>query len=834
MAWRDSRSSRKRLLLFSSSIVIGIAALVAINSFGHSLRANIDEQSKALLGADLVFSSREAFTDEATEFFESIPGENSREIILSSMVLFPKSGSTRLVQVRAIEPGFPYYGAMESSPTNAAAALAAGRGALLEESLLIQFNAQPGDTIKVGELELPISGSLQKVPGENTMFTTIAPRVYVPMERAQQTQLLRSDSFAQYRIYFKLPDMVDPSVLLKEAKPMLDRLKIGSETVAERKAKLGRAMENVDHFLSLGGYIALILGAIGVASAIHVHIRQKVPAVAMLRCLGCTIAQTFAIYLLQAVALGLIGAITGAALGLLIQYSFPALLSGFVPFEITLAFSWGPVLKAMAIGFSVCIVFALLPLVTLRKFSPLAVLRGAAEESAPVRDPLHVLLYIVIVLGLVWFARTQTNQWRYALGFSGAIIVSFLTLAIASRIVMWFARRLALPAFPYLFRQGLANLYRPNNRTFLLTLSLGLGTFLVLSLYLTNQNLMRNLFPVKKSEQANAALFDIQTDQRDGVKKVLQDQGLPVLQDVPIVTMRLASIKEETTAEMLRQKDREIPRWILRREYRSTYRDELDPTEITVAGQWPAKTVPAEGRVPISIEEGIAKDMKAGLGDYLEFDVQGVPMECEIVHIRTVDWKQVKPNFFMVFPSSALEDAPAFHVITTRVNSRAESGAMQRNVVTAFPNVSVIDLTLVLDTIDSVLNKVAYVVRFMALFTVGTGLLVLVAAIMTGKYQRIRESILLRTLGGSRKQVMRIQLIEYMLLGLLGSTVGILLAQASSWALAKYLFKIDFHFGILPSLIAIISVSTLTILTGFLATRGALNRPPLEVLRQAG
>jgi putative ABC transport system permease protein len=814
--------------------VIGIAALVAIHSFGNSLKVSIEEQSKALLGADLVFSSREPFSDEAEDFFKSLPGKSSREVILSSMVLFPKSGGSRLAQVRALEPGFPYYGELESIPQTGAAALAGGAGALLEESLMIQFNAQTGERIKVGELELPIAGALQKAPGENSMFATIAPRVYVPMALAEKTGLLRKDSFAQYRVYFKLPEMVDATALIRNFKPLLERAKISTETVAERKAKLGRAMENVDHFLSLGGYIALILGAIGVASAIHAHIRQKIPAVAMLRCLGCSIGQTFAIYLLQAVALGLIGAVAGASLGLLAQFCFPWVMAGLIPFKISLAFSWAPVFKAMATGFAVCVVFALLPLVTLRKFSPLAVLRGAAEEQLPVRDPAHLFLYAVIVAGLFWFARAQTNQLRYAIGFSGAILLSFAALGITSRIVMKLAKALNFPGLPYVFRQGLANLHRPNNRTFLLLLALGLGTFLVLTLFLTNANLMKNLFPVKETEQPTAALFDIQSDQAAGVKALLAQQGLAVLQDAPIVTMRLAAIKGETTAELAKNRARDLPRWILRREYRSTYRDQLDPTEVTIAGNWPPKKAPADQRTPISIEEGIARDMKAGIGDQLEFDVQGVPFECEIVHIRAVDWKQVKPNFFIVFPSKALEDAPGFHVMTTRVNSKAQSGAMQRAVVSAFPNVSIIDLTLVLDTINAVLTKVGYVVRFMALFTVGTGLLVLVAAIMTGKYQRMRESVLLRTLGATKKQVMQVQLTEYFLLGALGSLVGIILAQAGSWALARYVFKIDYHFAMLPSLIAIAAVSSLTIITGLLAMGASLNRPPLEVLRQAG
>jgi len=188
----------------------------------------------------------------------------------------------------------------------------------------------------------------------------------------------------------------------------------------------------------------------------------------------------------------------------------------------------------------------------------------------------------------------------------------------------------------------------------------------------------------------------------------------------------------------------------------------------------------------------------------------------------------------MVFPTGILEQAPGFHIVTTRVTNRVDSAAMQRRVVEKFPNVSVIDLTLVLDTIDAVLTKVSFVVRFMASFTVITGIVVLIASVLTGRYQRIQESILLRTLGASRQQVQRILLIEYLLLGLLSALTAVLLAEAGAWGLAKFLFKVPFHPAFLPALIATVLVVAVTILTGLLANRGVLNSPPLEVLRSSG
>jgi putative ABC transport system permease protein len=831
MAWRDSRASRRKLLLFSSSIIIGIAALVAISSFGQNLRATIDVQAKSLLGADLVVASRDPFTPEMESLFASIGGEQAREVIFSSMAYFPKTAGTRLVQVRALGPGFPFYGQFETEPRAAATNFLAG-SALVEETLLFQFESAAGDSVKIGNLTLPIAGALRKVPGENAVFSTIAPRVYIPLDKLDATQLVSEDSLARFKVFFKLPESADIDALVSRIRPRLEKLRLTVDTVEERKASLGRTLENLNRFLSLGALIALLLGAIGIASAIHVHVKQKTSSVAVLRCLGCSVAQTFSVYLAQAIALGLLGAIAGCGLGLAVQFMLPNVVADFLPFAVQLQIAWGPVLQAVAAGFAVCLIFGLLPLMSVRRVSPLAVLRSFYEPASPWRDPGQWLVLAAASAGLLLLARYQAGRWTLAFGFAGALAAAFLLLTILAQILRFVLRKIISPAWPFAWRQGMANLYRPQNRTLLLLLSLGLGVFLVLTLYRTNQILSGGLIPSDRASQPNAALFDIQPDQVEAVKEILGSKKLPLIADVPIVTMRLSSVKRVPVRTLLRDSERGIPRWVLRREYRSTYRDSLDSSETLVKGSWPARRT-NQNFIPISIEQGIADDLQVGLNDELVFDLQGVMLTNRIVSIRKVDWRRVQPNFFIVFPSGVLEDAPGFHIITTRVESREQSADMQRTVVKALPNISIIDLTLVLDTIDTILSKVAFVIRFMAGFTVATGLIVLAASVLTGRYQRIQETILLRTLGASRQQVRRILLAEYLLLGGLSAFTGILLAEGGAWLLARYVFEAEFQFAVLPMIIALLAVTTITILTGLLANRGVLDSPPLEILRSA-
>jgi putative ABC transport system permease protein len=833
MAWRDSRASRRRLLLFSTSIVLGIAALVAIGSFGRNLERAIDEQAKTLLGADLVLSSRQAFTSEEEELFRSMGGEQSRHISFPSMIYFDgTNGGTRLVQVRAISGGFPFYGRIETAPVSAAEEFRRGGGALIEESLLIQYNAKVGDSVRVGDLTTRVAGSLRRVPGETVLFATIAPRVFIGIADLDKTGLLREGSLAQYRIFFKFPAQTNVTQILRAIRPQLDKNRLAYGTVEKRKQDFGRSLENLYSFLNLAGFVALLLGAVGVASAIHVHVKQKLDTVATLRCLGATVRQTFAIYLAQGMGIGLAGAIAGAALGLGLQQAIPAVVADFLPFRIDFQTSWPAVAQGMATGFGICVLFALLPLTSVRRVSPLAAIRSSYEPHPGLRrDPILWLVYLVLAAGILIFSLTQTQRWQQGLGFAGGLAVAFALLAGVAKLLVTLMRRLVPARISYVWRQGLANLHRPNNRTVLLVLAIGLGTFILLTSYLTKETLLRQVSSSRQSNGANTVLFDIQDDQREGVAELLRSQGLPLLDQAPVVTMRLSSIKGRSVEQLLTDRNHSSPRWVLRREYRSTFSDRLRDGERLIAGAWVGSVASSTSAVPVSLEQEIAKDLGVGLGDEIVFDVQGVPLATQVASLREVDWKRVQPNFFVVFPRGAIDDAPAFHVVVTRTASPDQSAALQRAVVQKFPTVSTIDLTLILHTVDSLLSKISFVVRFMALFIVITGLLVMAGSILTGRYQRIRESILLRTLGASRRQVLQILVVEYLALGALAATTGVGLAIGAGWALARFVFEVPFALPPLEVGAALALVTGLTVFTGLLTSRGVLNHPPLEILR---
>ena len=833
MAWRDTRTSRRKLALYSCSIVLGIAALAAIGSLGTNLEQAVEEQTKALLGADLVLHSQEAFTPEDERLFQALGGEQSREVSLTTMAFFPRTENTRLVQVHALSGGFPFYGKLETEPTNAGTAFRQTAGGLIaEESLLTQFDARVGDSVRIGKLTANIAGRLEKVPGETVGLSAIAPRIYIPLDDLPRTGLLQPGSLARFAVYFKFGPDTNVTALVERLRPQLEKLRLRQDTVEERKRDLGRAMENLYHFLNLVGFIALLLGAVGIASAIHVHIKQKLGNVAVLRCLGSSVAQTFAIYLAQGMALGLFGALLGGLLGLAIQSSLPKVMADFIPFTFQFHTAWLAIVRAMAVGFGICVMFCLFPLLAVRKVSPLAALRLAFEPQRARRDPWRWLAGAGLAAGISGFAFLQSHDWRIGLGFSVGLAVVFGVLMLTAKLLAAATRRFIPHQLPYVVRQGVANLHRPDNRTLLLMLSLGLGTFLMVSLYLVQQGLLSQLITSSGRNQPNAVLFDVQTAQVTPLTSLIHTLGLPLLDETPIVTMRLSSVKGRSVESILANQAGRGRDWVFRREYRSTYNDHLRDGERITAGNWVSQVAAdATNAVPVSVEQEIARDLEVGLGDELVFDLQGVPVVTRVASLREVEWRRIQPNFFVVFPRGVLESAPAMHVLVTRVGSSQDSARMQRAVVTTFPNVSVIDLTLVLQTVDAIVGKISFVIRFMAMFTVLTGLLVLVSALAAGRFQRIQESVLCRTLGASRAQILKILLAEYFALGFLAALTGILLAVIADWVLMRFVFHVPFALAWESVLVPLVLVPGITVAVGFLTSLGILNRSPLSILR---
>jgi len=830
MAWRDSRKNRSRLFLFISSIVLGIASLVAIYSFGFNLRHDIDNQAAELVGADMVISGNKPVSPQVKTLIDSLGDRKSSQRSFVSMVLFTKNQGTRLVEVRALEGAFPYYGSIETTPLSAATTFRKNKQVLADRNLMLQFNAHPGDSLKIGNVTFAIAGILEKAPGQTSLAASVAPVVYMPLAYLQQTGLMQRGSRINYSYYIKYDRQENIEKLTTKIEPRLDKEDLNLQTVASQKEQTSRSFEDLTRFLALVGFVALLLGCIGVASSIHIYVREKLQAIAIMRCLGVKSTEAFLIYLIQIVVIGFIGSVIGAALGTLIQQVLPIAFKDFLPIAITVDISWASIGTGILLGVVISLLFALLPLVSVRNISPLNTLRVSDESTDTKPDPLKWLVYILILAFIVGFTYLQLNNWKQAIAFTGFVLLAFLVLTGLATFIMWLLRKFLPLSWSYLFRQGFANLYRPNNQTIILLVSIGLGTAFISTLFFIQSILLSRVNLSSGGNQPNLILFDIQTTQQKQVTDLTKQQHLPVLGMVPIVTIRLQELNGKTAAFYKKDTALKIPNPVFSREYRVSYRDSLVSSEKITSGNWIGKA-DANTIIPISIEEKFAGHNHLKIGDKMLFNVQGVNMETKIASFRKVNWNRIQTNFLVLFPAGVLEQAPQYFVFTTHVPSAAASAKYQQAIVKSFPNISIIDLALVLKLLDDILGKISFVIRFMAGFSIVTGLIVLVASVLISKYQRIQESVLLRTLGASKRQILIITGLEYFFLGSIAALTGILISVPGSWALAKYSFDTPFSPPLLPVFILFFVVAMVTVFIGLFNSRGVLNRPPLEVLR---
>lgn len=836
MAWRDSRKNRARLLFFISSIVLGIAALVAIASFGKNLKKEIDHQAASLIGADLEISSGKPLTTSAQTLIDSlidISKSHAEEHQFASMALFVKNGGTRLVQIRALRGAYPFYGALETSPASAASTFLDGQKILVDKTLLLQFNATVGDTVKLGDLNFQIAGSLINTPGQTVISGSVAPTIFMPLSLLEKTGLSKKGSRINYKYYFRFIDHYPVDKLVDHLDDKLEKLSLRTETIASTKENTGRSFTDLTDFLGLVGFIALMLGCLGVSSSIHVYVKEKLSSVAILRCIGATSRQTFLIYLVQIIGISIVGALLGALLGTMIQQALPWVLQDFLPVNVGSTISWSAIKQGFLIGIFMAVLFSLIPLIGVRNVSPLQTLRIQSNDRLGIfkKDFLKWFVYISIVVFITAFSRLQLNNWYQSIIFVIGVFIAFIVLYGVAILLIKVLRRYIPLSWPYVWRQGLANLYRPNNQTVMLLVAIGLGTALIASLFFIQGMLLSRIALSSSNNQPNMVLFDIQSSQKDEVTALTKQSKLPVLEEVSVVTMQLTSINNYTSEDIQKDSTLGFSSRAFGGEIRATYRSTLTASEKITDGQWIGRGRTGD-TAKISLDQRYAQRLGVKVGDRLQFNVQGVIIPAIIGSLREVDWNRMQTNFRVVFPLGVIDKAPQFHVIMTRVPNDRVSANFQQLMVKEFPNISVIDLDLILSVLDSILNKIGFIIKFIGAFSILTGIVVLIASIMISKYQRIQENVLLRTLGASRRQLFTITSCEYLLLGLLASITGIILALIASALLAFLVFEAPFKPSVPTMLLLLFGVSGLTLFIGLFNSRSTLNQPPLAVLRK--
>ena len=854
LAWRESRTARRRLALYMSSISFGVAALVAIDSFAENTIRSVHDQSRALMGGDVRATRNNPQPPAVDSLIDSLTKAgiaSATATNFSSMALVPRTGGTRLVQVHAVAADYPFYGKIITRPATAWNGLEGGHNVIVDPALLVSLDARLGDTLSLGLAKFAITGTLESVPGDVGITAAIGPRVYIPERYVQETGLLVFGSRAEYERLFKLPPTLQAEQFVSRFRRPLTQGTNGNVRAAGyNESRLAGAIDQLHDFLSIIGLIALLLGGIGVASGVHAFVMRKIDPVAVLRCLGATSWQVLAIYTAQAAVMGLVGALGGVVLGIGIQFMMPSVLKDFLPVDVELHLAPPAILLGLAVGVWVALLFALNPLVALRRVSPLQALRREADADAlrrSRRDPLRILVSLAIAASVLALGLSRANTVPRGLAFTAAIAIAIGVLWTSAALLSWASRRALRPSWPFPIRQGIASLYRPGNQTRSVVLSLGFGVFLMGTLYQVQHNILASLSARMGEARANVVFFDVQENQRAGIDSIIHASRTELIDETPIVPMRISSINGKSVNELLADssrgssgregggrggRQRRASPWALRREFRSTFRDTLTSSEHLVAGRWFAANR-SDSLGEVSLDRDVASEMRVKLGDTITWNVQGVQIPTVVTSLREVKWQTFSPNFFAVFSSKSLDAAPKQFAILVHGATPTDVAHLQRDVVSSYPSVSSLDLTLVQTTVTNVLGKVTMAIRFLALISLTLAVPVLFSAVAATRRERLREGVLLKTLGATRRQIVRIMLAEYALLGALGAMTGVVLSTLAGWAVLHWIFRLPFTPAVAPELIVAGAMIGLAVAIGLLTGRDVFAETPMAALREA-
>ena len=831
LAWRETRGAWRHFGYFFACITLGVSALVGVGSFADSLERTVARSAKSLMGGDVEIRSTQPLplplSGDAAALIAELGGGGARVATtrVRELVAMAQSGPTQshIVELKAVESGYPFYGALVTEPARPLAALIGGGRALVHDSLLARLGLRIGDRFRVGDVELTIAGVIQKEPDRAIGVFSLGPRVLIAAEDLDRTGLVRPGSRVRYRTLFRLPEDRDAQAFrdrLAEALPAGQRV----TTYGQAQPGLRRFWDQLTMYLGLTGLVALMVGGIGVAVSVNAFVRQKLASIAILKALGAGWRPLLAAYLLQTALLGLGGSALGALLGSAVQPLLAPTLTRLLPIELTLSFSLRAVLSGLAMGVGVTLLFALWPLLQIRHVPPALILRMDIEPRLRGRRPWATAL--PIAGGLAALALWQAGSWKIGALFAGGLAAALLLLALGARLVIALARRVRWrsPAW----RQGAANLHRPGSHAGPVLVSLGLAVMLVVSIALLDRSLRAQL--VDRAPGSTPAFFfiDIQTDQAEPFARLVAAQGATAPAElIPVVRSRLSAVNGApiTAAERARRDDA----WYLTREYVLTWAKEPPGHNTVVAGRW--WTPEEAAREPlISVEEEIARQLGVRLGDTLTFDIQGVPVSARVTSLRRVDWRSLTSNFFVIFSPGALDGAPSTFIATVRAQPDQEN-RLQSAVVAAFPNITAIPIREVLERVSAMLDQIALAVRLVAAFSIGAGLIVMAGALAITRQQRLYQSVILKALGATRGFVSRVFAVEYALLGAAAGLAGSALAALLAWAVLRFALDVPWRWAPGTLLAGVATATALALLVGFLGTRRLLGRRPLGVLR---
>ena len=844
IAWRDLRSAPGKFGFVVLSVAVGVAALVGVRGFSESFKRTLSTEARALMAGDLsarIF--REPTADEekkvAAIVGQSAGGARTTWVTETiSMASVPPDPVPLLVSLKAVDPAeYPYYGKAGLEPAMGLQQALDGDSAVVAEEFLIRLNAKVGQSLRLGGRSFRIAAVLKQEPDRLTAGAGMGPRVMISNAALERTGLLAPGSRASQRLLMKLPATADPVALRKKVEDALPDAQVMD--FREGNPALTQGLDNSTAILSLICLVAMVLGAIGVAMAMHAHLEQRMDMLAILKALGAGSADLLRIFLLQTLGLGLAGGVLGVAAGIGVMVALPSAFGNLLPVHAVLSFPWQSALAGLGTGLLTTLLFCLPPLLDVRGVRPVLVLRRLVEPGPEGfkgwlaswwarRLQLGLAMVVVAILGGIAWALSDSAKvgtW-FAILFTIALAVLLALAAVALWAVRFFLNRVRLH-LPSFLRHGLANLYRPGNQSAAVLAALGTGVMLILSVYLMQAQLLREIRETASPKLPNIFLVDVTTDEVAGVKAFFARQAgvNQALDLMPVVAGRFVSINGQPVEQLQGQ---HYPRRMLEHA-ELTWADTAPEGDKVIQGTW--WTTQADGNVAeLAVNEGVARRLHLGVGSAVELETGGVSRHLKVSAIYRADGQHMGARVDFVLPSGQLKDQPATWYGGVHIDPK-QVATMERALFAAYPTVTVINLADVLQRIESVVDQITFVVRLLAGFSILAGLTILASSIASTRFRRMREAVVLKTLGATRMRIVRTFSVEFSVLGLLAGMVGVAFANLLTRVLLLRL-EVPFHIEWGATIIALLGTAVLATATGWIASYRILGLRPLEVLRE--
>ena len=814
------RSGLKGFYILLTCLTLGVAAIAIIGSLTSAIERGLVEQGQPLLGGDLEFSliHREAKPDEMA-FIES-KGKASRVATLRAMATANERST--LVEIKAVDVAYPLYGSLDLQP-------ASNRGGVVVDELLLgRLGLKVGDDLKIGSTALKVTGVIAKEPDRIADGIVLGPRLLMSHQALQSTGLIQPGSLITWRYRVKFTegsDLRGAKRIVREAEQKFPDAGWRVRATDNAAGGAERFVERLGYFMTLVALAALVVGGAGMANAVSAFVSRRTSAIATLKCLGLPSRDVLGLYLTEIMLVGVLGIVIALALGAISPILLQYFAGDVLPLPVSSSVQWQPLAIAAVLGLLVLLAFAILPLARIANIRGTHLFRNhlTSEAGKIAWSYLALSLACLVLAGLV--ITLVSENMRITLMYLAGLAGSFVILSILAWGLLRLIRLLPKPS-NILLRHGISSLYRPGAASFSIILALGLGLSLFVTLALTDRTITNELSSNIPDKAPAFFFLDVRNEELPTFRDAVQKQpGVSGISNAPMLRGRITEVKGVAADKVTPEAG---AAWALRGDRGLTYAAELPSGSVLTEGQWWAKDY--AGPPLVSMVDEIANGIGVKIGDKLKVNVLGREIEVEVANLRKVNWRSFGINFVMVFSPNALAAAPHSHIVTVEMDGGDEAKLLNTMAVD-FPSVTAVRVKDALATVGELLGQMLAAVRGANGLTLLTGILVLAGAMASGLATRSYESVVLKTHGATRGQLLVAFMVEYGLLGLVSALFGIVSGTLGAWYLARFILEMPWSFSWPTAVITAVAAMILSIAAGLLVTARALSAKPSAYLR---